>query len=936
MAEIVGTPNDDIITPLFVSDGVTGGIPTDEPDIISGEDDNDFIDGGGGDDSLSGNAGDDTLSGGLGSDDFDGGDGNDTVDYGYSTTHRWRIDLAEGLAWSLPDNSRPPALDNRAGTTETLVSIENVIGGSGRNHILGDANDNILDGGPHRDDIDGREGNDILIGGLGSDTVRGGAGDDYFISGEGNDYIIDGGDGDDTLDYSRSTNRNNVFILDRDLIVDGRWRVNSAQRDYLEVTGIENIIGGDNPPLPEGATGRDDMVGTDANEKFWGMGGNDQIHGKGGDDEIYGGEGSDRLIGGLGRDLLDGNRGQDTADYFYAGSGRLIDLGRDRADSPGFSRSNNGTPEGADDGDTDTLLSIERVRGSNFDDVIKGGLVSSIRNNVLHGAEGNDEIWGRGGDNELYGDGGNDTFKVDRVTNRTWGENRIKDWGLGQDLIDLSEWRTGPDARSIEISYGSENTTITISGVQGLSIVVENAKSQHFDLSALDAGIIRAQGMNVEVLSNPVPSYEWYYGCGPTSMASMIAYWDLNGYSSLYTAEGWEQVSVMQNIKDEVMSPDHIAKYAYYSIIDNPDAPDFAPNSIATFARSGFGDERHHTTTSTGGARDGLQDYAAWRGYDFTISRVGMEGADQDAIWARLVDEIEAGRPAMAYLATALDPNHYVPIFGVAELPDGNRWYNHYNHSSTVSTVEGEAETPIWHEFRENVRWTQESPEAPVTPVPVPWGIHTMYFFKPRDVTLTGDDGGNDTLVAGGGDDRVYGYDGNDALDGGIGHDRLYGGGDNDTLTGGIGNDYLSASSGDDELYGGPGNDTLYGSRGNDSVDGGTGNDVVSGGSGTDILTGGSEDDTFVFSQGYGADIITDFGDGADRIDARGIGFDTFARFGALAASAGNPNLVDTGDFDISILVSTIGADLTLDFGNGDALIVLNNAALDVNDFVLV
>jgi Ca2+-binding RTX toxin-like protein len=836
MSLISGTPGDDVITPEFISDGVTG-MPSEARDTIYGGSGDDYIDGGAGNDRLYGEDGNDTLIGGAGTDRLFGGDGNDVLNAGPG------------------NNSR----------------------------------------------------------------LYGEAGDDYIIGGEGRAKIIDGGPGNDTLDYSRSPNSNNVFILERDLLLDGRWRVNSAQRTFTDLVDIENIIGGNG--------GRDDIVGNSADNTFWGMGGNDQIYGKGGNNQIYGGEGNDRLIGGPGRDTLDGGPGNDTADYFYTSDGRLIDL------LNGYAMKADGT----DDGDFDVLISIERVRGSLGNDIIKG----TNGNNILRGSEGDDEIWGRGGSNTLYGDGGADTFKFDSTST---GTNTIKDWGLGADVIDLSEIFGGNPA-NINIAHDGNTTIITVPGVPELSnlrIVVENADSRHFDFSGIDAGIIRAQGSTVKVLANPVPSYEWYYGCAPTSMASVIAYWDLNGYSNLFQAEGWEQVSVMQNVKDEVVSPEHIAKYATLTRIDSP-GPVPEPNSIASFARTGVGDDRHHTSTSTAGTRDGLRDYAQYKGYDFTVSRQKMAGADQDAIWARLVSEIEAGRPALAYLATSSDPNHYVPIFGVAELPGGNRWYNHYNHSSTVSTVEGEYETPVWNEFKENVVTSQEVEEGPTTTVPVAWGIHTMFFFKPKNVTLRGDEG-NNHLVGGGGDDTLRGYDGDDLLQGGIGHDKLYGGRGNDTLMGGEGNDYLSGSRGNDVLYGGPGNDTLFGGSGddfldggpgNDSLDGGSGSDTLDGGPGNDILTGGTGDDVFIFSAGYDHDVITDFGNGLDRIDARGTGLDNLDKFHALAWSSGDVDRIDAGDSAFGITVSAAGSNLVMDFGAGDTLTILNVGSLGVNDFFL-
>jgi Ca2+-binding RTX toxin-like protein len=61
MAIIIGTSGDDTITPAGVSGGVTGGIPSNDADIISGLGGNDLIDGGGGADTLIGGAGDDVF-----------------------------------------------------------------------------------------------------------------------------------------------------------------------------------------------------------------------------------------------------------------------------------------------------------------------------------------------------------------------------------------------------------------------------------------------------------------------------------------------------------------------------------------------------------------------------------------------------------------------------------------------------------------------------------------------------------------------------------------------------------------------------------------------------------------------------------------------------------------------------------------------------------
>ena len=76
--------------------------------------------------------------------------------------------------------------------TDTLISIENVIGGAGNDTINGDAQNNVLTGGAGNDTLNGNGGNDTLIGGAGNDTMNGGAGADTMIGGVGNDiYTVD-------------------------------------------------------------------------------------------------------------------------------------------------------------------------------------------------------------------------------------------------------------------------------------------------------------------------------------------------------------------------------------------------------------------------------------------------------------------------------------------------------------------------------------------------------------------------------------------------------------------------------------------------------------------------------------------------------------------------------------------------------------------------
>ncbi len=147
----------------------------------------------------------------------------------------------------------------------------------------------------------------------------------------------------------------------------------------------------------------------------------------------------------------------------------------------------------------------------------------------------------------------------------------------------------------------------------------------------------------------------------------------------------------------------------------------------------------------------------------------------------------------------------------------------------------------------------------------------------PEDDTVVGTT--EDDVIQGlAGDDILAGDLGNDLIEGGDGADiirgdfnvRSPGGSDggNDTLIGGGGDDRIGGKGGDDELFGGEGDDQLSGDDGDDLLRGGLGNDTLTG----DDSSGGEGADTFVLAEGEGTDTILDFEVGIDLIGlAEGI-----------------------------------------------------------------
>ncbi|MGX9394118.1 hypothetical protein ACWX0K_23930 (plasmid) [Nitrobacteraceae bacterium UC4446_H13] len=90
----------------------------------------------------------------------------------------WTLDLSAGQAVG-EDN-----------TTETLTSIENLVGGSSDDTLIGDFGDNVLAGLGGNDTLRGGAGDDVMEGGDGDDTFEGQGGTKWITTGAGNDIIV--------------------------------------------------------------------------------------------------------------------------------------------------------------------------------------------------------------------------------------------------------------------------------------------------------------------------------------------------------------------------------------------------------------------------------------------------------------------------------------------------------------------------------------------------------------------------------------------------------------------------------------------------------------------------------------------------------------------------------------------------------------------------
>lgn len=163
---------------------------------------------------------------------------------------------------------------------------------------------------------------------------------------------------------------------------------------------------------------------------------------------------------------------------------------------------------------------------------------------------------------------------------------------------------------------------------------------------------------------------------------------------------------------------------------------------------------------------------------------------------------------------------------------------------------------------------------------------------------------GNDFASGGGDHDVIWGYSGSDVLEGNDGNDVLSGdapegGSGYEGLAGGLhGDDYLQGGAGSDTLYGNGGADWLFGDDGDDVLDGDDaltpagfhGADQLDGGAGNDILYGRGAAD--VLAGGDGADTLLGDASTAGELPLVAHGADT------LFGGAGDDQLYGQGGRD--------------------------------------
>ena len=195
----------------------------------------------------------------------------------------------------------------------------------------------------------------------------------------------------------------------------------------------DEIYAGGGNDVVCGLDGRDYIEGGPGNDTIFGGDDRDTVKGGSGADYIVGGKGSDRLKGNSGRDTIVSDRGhnkikggggKDLVDYSDRAASIELDLAVGR------------------EGSKEVVLSIERVIGSPFDDILAG----SEGNERLDGGDGDDTIFGGGGSDKLLGRAGSDHL---------YGDVGDDDIAGGAD-VDTADGGEGIDACTAETQSACE------------------------------------------------------------------------------------------------------------------------------------------------------------------------------------------------------------------------------------------------------------------------------------------------------------------------------------------------------------------------------------------------------------------------------------------------------------------------------------------------
>jgi Ca2+-binding RTX toxin-like protein len=934
-------------------------------------------------DILIGDSGNNVFRGRLGADQLNGGDGFDVAEYLNSTT---------GLTVTLDTSLSVTNTGEAVG--DTFISIEGLSGSNFSDILVGDAGANTLFG---------RSGGDIFFGGVGNDTFYGNSATAGF-------------DGSvDRADYSRVTGLSQGIsvnwlagsvvgqagIIDTDSMFQIEAVFGTAFVDTFDATGFSNVsaragdFGG--YQLIQGGGGNDIVIGNNNTEVHYGdatssvtvnlsisggvYGGTVTGGGVGTDqvtnvNRFIGSNFNDTFFGTNNVEIFDGYSGGD--DVYHGGGGTDIvefdGSGRDAIDVNLAAGTITGRAPGSNIG-SDTLDSIERIRGSEFADRYDASGFSNLSTNA--GSSGNfNRFEGQGGADEVIGNGNTylDYFNTSAgitVTTTgqgvgtamaTYGSNTATDTfagiaainggnfndtfngGSGADLFfggngndfmnggagdDTLEGGAGADSLSggagfDYVQYRNANAAVSLilasGGFAGDAlgdhfISIEGAIGSNFNdtLTGSSVGNILMGGLGADMLNG---------GAGPH-----VSYDDAD-YASYANSSGGLTVSLEdpslntgEAFGDTFVNINGLIGSNFNDVLTGRQIGD------SNVFIGGFGND-----TITGGWSGDVSRYdTAFGGIDVNMATgVVNGGAGQDTLFS--IEYIWGSNFADNYNASAYTQSTQ----GASQL--GFNFFEGFGGADTISGSLAANVVSVWYtatsigHMHATAGITVNMSGAAAGTVTATYGADTSVdsFINVNNIsgsafgdTFNGTDG-TQGFFGGAGDDVIHGGEGGDFLMGDLGADVLDGGNGfdvvlyNSAVTVSLENSSINTGEAAGDTYisieninGSSANDVLIGDSGNNRIDGTSGADVFNGRGGFDTLAGYGQGDTFVFDSALSAGNLA-------TIQHYSQGEDHFNLDNAIFTQLGLEGELDAGAFVNGTAALDTNDRIIFDIGTGN------------------
>ncbi len=844
---VIGTARADQITGNTADNVLFGGAGDDAllhgydgHDLIFGQAGNDTLRGGDGSDSLSGGDGNDlvlggagndlfygsmvaeataSFSSGLGNDTYNGGTGVDTLSYS-STTAGISVDLTLSLG----------QVNGSEIGTDTLIEIDNIVGGLGNDNMVGNAQSNTFS----------------YFGGVDAYT---GAGGDDIVS-----FLMFG-----SAVWVDLANPNEVRTADRQDVATGPYRT------IAQLSSIEGIWG---------SAFHDRLSGDFRTNTILGGAGNDIIDGghstdpNTDSDRLFGNDGDDRFIAASsdGADTFDGGAGTDALDYSAEAAGVIVSL--------------------VDGNGNDTVIDVERLIGTGFDDQLTGDAAG----NILQAGAGNDTIDGGLGDDLIAYSSGLDVARggngLDTLDYTLFGSAVDVDLRITGDAAfttDGTNWDVGtrrlimqlPD-RDVENVIGSDHN--------------DRLQGNELD-NMLNGGLgndvmFGHAGNDMFAYTGGLDSWNGGEGIDSGNFSTFRFAVDVNLTSSGVDARHRGGSDVQTGTYVDMASLDSIENIIGTSF-DDGISGDGSNNELSGFMGDDILIGNGGDDVLSGGLGDDLLRGGigadTLRGGDGTDT-AGYE-ASGAAVAVNLVANTASGGTAQDDVLSLIE-NLYGSAHGDALV--GSNDNNELRGLAGNDTLDGQGANDRLEGGLGNdrmiggdgfdmaiLRVASDDVTVQITYGGVQVTSAEGVDFIADDVEFIQFNDGEITFgelaaMAGAGDDTIVGTDQPDQL---YGH---------------AGNDRIEAREGNDHLFGGVGNDTLLGEAGSDRLVGDSGNDRLDGGSDRDQLVGGAGNDTYVVDRTD--DVV---------IEQANAGTDTVLSAANFVLSDNVENLTLTGSEDL-------------------------------------